>query len=128
MNEAQLNLPYIKPNNMFLALFPIVLLMIMLASSVMVFGGDGASGANQVALIIAGIVTICIGMYRGFSYKYLEDEFVKGISSAITSLIILLLIGGLVASWSISGTIPTMISYSRQLLYYRYYNICCFRL
>lgn len=124
MNEAQLNLPYIKPNNMFLALFPIVLLMIMLASSVMVFGGDGASGANQVALIIAGIVTICIGMYRGFSYKYLEDEFVKGISSAISSLIILLLIGGLVASWSISGTIPTMISYGVHMLNTDYLYLC----
>ena len=46
----------------------------------------------------------------------LQDGIVKSISSAMSSILILLLIGALAGTWMLSGIVPAMIYYGLQIL------------
>lgn len=99
------------------ALFPIVFLIILLAFNIWVFGTDGLSGSNQMVLIISSAVAALVAVFRlGYKWEILQDGIVKSISSAMSSILILLLIGALAGTWLISGIVPAMIYYGLQIL------------
>lgn len=98
------------------ALIPVISLMIMLTSSVMLYGEDSSYGANQIALLLAAAIAMLVGYKNGFSWKELEAGMVKGISMALGAILILLMVGSLIGTWILSGTVPTMIYYGLQIL------------
>ena len=55
--------------------------------------------------VFVGVLAIC----KGTTYLELQNVVTSSISTILTPLIILLLIGALVASWIMSGTVPTLI-------------------
>jgi len=99
-----------------LALSPIILLIVLLAYNVILYGDNSLSGANQIALMISSAVTIIIGMRFGVSWKSILDGISQSISSTTSAMIILLLIGALAGTWLLSGIIPSMIYYGLQVL------------
>lgn len=99
------------------ALFPIFFLVILLVINIWVFGTDGLSGSNQIVLILSAAVAGLIAIFRlKFQWEILQDGIVKSISSAMSSILILLLIGSLAGTWMLSGIVPAMIYYGLQLL------------
>lgn len=99
------------------ALIPVVSLIIMLAASVYLYGADSSYGANQIALLLgAGIATI-IGMKNGYGWKTIEEGITHGISISLGAMLILLSVGSLIATWILSGTVPTLIYYGLQILH-----------
>lgn len=98
------------------ALIPIVLLMIMLFASVNFYGPDSSYGANQIALILGAAIASLVGFKNGYTWKEIEDGIAKGISTAYGAILILMMVGSLIGSWIISGTVPTMIYYGLQIL------------
>ncbi len=98
------------------ALIPIAALMIMLFTSVRFYGSDSSYGANQIALILGTAIASLIGFKNGFSWKEIEQGIAKGIATAYGAILILMMVGSLIGSWIISGTVPTMIYYGLQLL------------
>ncbi len=98
------------------ALIPIVLLMIMLFTSVSFYGSDSSYGANQIALILGAAIASMIGFKNGYSWDEIEKGISKGISTAYGAILILMMVGSLIGSWIISGTVPTMIYYGLQIL------------
>jgi Na+:H+ antiporter, NhaC family len=99
------------------ALFPILFLIVLLAINIMVFGTDGLSGSNQIVLIISAAVAGLLAFYRlNIRWEELQDGIVKSISSAMSSILILLLIGALAGTWLLSGIVPAMIYYGLQIL------------
>ena len=99
------------------ALIPLVFLIVLLVFNIRVFGTDGLSGSNQIVLILSAAVAALVAIFRlGYSWETLQDGIVKSISSAMSSILILFLIGALAGTWLISGIVPAMIYYGLQVL------------
>lgn len=98
------------------AIVPIVLLIVLLGSSVALFGDSSSYGPNQIALLVAMGIAAIIGMKNGYSWQDIEDGIVKGISRSLGAILILLAVGSLIGTWMLSGTVPTLIYYGLELL------------
>ena len=99
------------------ALIPLVFLITLLVISIQVFGTDGLSGSSQIVLILSATVAGSIAVFRlGFSWETLQEGIVKSISSAMSSILILFLIGALAGTWLLSGIVPAMIYYGLLVL------------
>lgn len=99
------------------ALFPVVFLIVLLFFNVFyVFGDEALDGSNQLILIFAAGVAGLVGIRIGVSWDKMQDGIVSSISSAMSSILILLLIGALAGTWMLSGIVPAMIYYGLQIL------------
>ena len=98
------------------ALLPVAVLIVLLASSVYLFGDSSSSGPNQIALILSGGLAVLLGLRNGYAWKEMERGMVNGISLAMGALLILLAVGSLIGTWILAGTVPTMIYYGLQIL------------
>lgn len=103
--------------NLLQALIPIVFLISFLIFNVLYFGDHTLDGANQVALILSAAIAGGIAVYLGNSWSYIRSRIVKSISSAMPSILILLLIGALAGTWMISGVVPAMIYYGLKIFH-----------
>lgn len=98
------------------ALIPIIFLIILLASNVYIFGNDSLSGSNQIVLLLSAAVASGMAIRLGVHWDYIQDSIVNSITSAMSSILILFLIGSLAGTWMISGIVPAMIYYGLQVL------------
>ncbi|MDN4166919.1 Na+/H+ antiporter NhaC [Cytophagales bacterium LB-30] len=98
------------------ALLPILFLIIMLTLNVLIFKDDAISGSNQIVLILSATVAALVALRMGYTFDYLLDGVVKSINSAMSAILILLLIGALAGTWMLSGIVPAMIYYGLQIL------------
>lgn len=98
------------------ALLPISLLIVMLATSVLLFGDNSSYGPNQIALLIAAASAVLVGLYHGQSWHDLQEGIVQGISVALGAVLIILTVGALVGTWLLAGIVPTMIYFGLELL------------
>ncbi|EKE87031.1 Na+/H+ antiporter NhaC [Idiomarina xiamenensis] len=98
------------------ALTPLIALILMLASSVYLFGEDSSYGPNQIALLIAAGIAVLIGFRNGFSWQDIEEGITEGISVALGAMLIILAVGSLIGTWLLSGTVPSLIYYGLELL------------
>lgn len=114
-----------------LSLLPIVVLVIMLATTIHLFGSDALGGGSQVCLLTATAVCALIGMAGfGRKWKHFEKAITHNISGVATALIILLIIGALSGAWMVSGVVPTLIYYGIQIIHPSFFLvstclICC---
>ena len=114
-----------------LSLLPIAVLVIMLATTIHLFGSDALGGGSQVCLLSATAVCTLIGMAGfGRKWKHFEKAITHNISGVATALIILLIIGALSGAWMISGVVPTLIYYGIQIIHPSFFLvstclICC---
>ena len=99
-----------------LALFPLLSLIILLATNVLLYGDESLSGPNQMALLLATAIAASIGVYSGKSWHNILKGISSSISSTSSAIIILLLIGALTGTWLISGIVPAMIYYGLKIL------------
>jgi NhaC family Na+:H+ antiporter len=99
-----------------LALFPILFLVIILATNIIYYGDNALSGPNQIALLLAAAAAAIVGRSIGFNWDKILDGIVGSISSALPAILILLIIGALAGTWMISGVVPTMIYYGLKVL------------
>jgi Na+:H+ antiporter, NhaC family len=99
------------------AIFPIVFLVILLVFNINIFKTDGLSGSNQIVLILSAAVAGLVAVFRlGYAWDKLQDGMINSISAAMSSILILLLIGSLAGTWMLSGIVPAMIYYGLQVL------------
>jgi NhaC family Na+:H+ antiporter len=99
------------------AIFPILFLICLLVINIFVFGTDGLSGSNQMVLVISSGVAGLVAIFRlNMKWGKLQDGIVASISSAMSSILILLLIGALAGTWLLSGIVPAMIYYGLKIL------------
>ncbi|MDH3994249.1 MAG: Na+/H+ antiporter NhaC [Gammaproteobacteria bacterium] len=110
--------PHIEPPELspLLALTPIMFLIVLLGSSVYLFGSDSSYGANQIALVLAACVAAMVGRRAGVSWKESQEGIVRGIGVGLGPTLILLAVGMLIGTWILCGTVPTMIYYGVAVL------------
>ncbi len=99
-----------------LALLPLLALILMLGSSIYLFGDSTTGGPGQIALIIAGVLAGIVGMINGHSWRGLEKGAAVAIQRALPAMFILLMVGTLIGLWMLSGTIPYIVYYGLQVL------------
>ena len=101
-----------------MSIIPLAVLVIFLALTIKLFGGDSIAGGSQLALLTASAVctAMAIGIYR-CSWQQLEEAFVENMRNATPALLILLLIGAIAGTWMASGVIPTLIYYGLKILH-----------
>ena len=98
------------------ALIPITFLIVLLSLNVTIFGDAALDGSNQMVLILSGAVAGIVAIRIGVTWRALQKGILHSINSAMSSILILLLIGALAGSWMISGIVPAMIYYGLKLL------------
>ena len=105
-----------KELNIWEALFPVFVLVAMLAFNVYVYGDDALSGSNQFILLLGGAVAAIVGLRNKVSMDQMLEEVAHNVKSTTGALLILLFVGSLAGTWLISGVIPSMIYYGLQIL------------
>lgn len=105
-----------QPPSLIQALLPISFLIVMLATSVWLFGDNSSYGPNQIALLIAAATATLVGLYNGQSWAHLQEGIVNGISVALGAILIILTVGALVGTWLLAGIVPTMIYFGLEIL------------
>ncbi|AOY78223.1 Na+/H+ antiporter NhaC [Clostridium formicaceticum] len=94
------------------ALIPIAFLIGILSVSIIKFEAD-----PHIPLILAIIVAALVSVYQlGYTWNELEKGMIDSIKMGMQASLILMVIGALIGTWILSGTVPTMIYYGLQLL------------
>lgn len=70
----------------------------------------------HISMFIGVCAAASMALYLGFDWKFIERSMVEGITNALSSLIILIVVGILVGVWILSGVVPSMIYYGMKLL------------
>lgn len=100
------------------ALIPLAVLVAILVLVIECFGADAISGGSQIALLFASSVAavLSIGLF-GCKWQRLEEAIAENIRTSASAIIILLLIGAISGSWTLSGVVPTFIYYGLQIIH-----------
>lgn len=94
------------------SIIPLILLVIVLAYSLIKLDAD-----PHIPLIIGSLVVGCVGIFRlGFSWKELEVTILETIKMAMQAILILMIVGTLIGTWILSGTVPSMIYWGLEIL------------
>ncbi len=94
------------------ALIPIVSLIVVLAVSLIKFGAD-----PHIPLILGATVAGLVGVFRlGFTWSELEEGVLDAIRMAMQAILILMVVGTLIGTWILSGTVPAMIYWGLDIL------------
>ncbi|ALX48730.1 Na+/H+ antiporter NhaC [Lentibacillus amyloliquefaciens] len=70
----------------------------------------GLGTEPHIPILIALLLTVTYGLARGISFKDLEESMIAGARSGMAAVFLFLVIGILISSWMISGTIPLLIN------------------
>jgi NhaC family Na+:H+ antiporter len=88
----------------------------MLALSVYLFSDGSSSGPNQIVLTLSAAIAAIVGVRLGHKWADLQRAIIAGISTAMIAILILLAVGGLIGTWLMAGTVPSLIFYGLDLL------------
>src|SRR5262245_9714719 len=98
------------------ALLAVAILIVLIATTVLLFGADAADGPLQVALLLAATGAGLLARRLGMDRAAVSDAAIGGVSSAMGAIFILLAVGALIGTWNMSGTIPTIVYYGIAFL------------
>jgi len=116
--ESDTNRPAVA---LWTAWLPVVVLIGLLALNVSIFADDATYGSNQIALWLAAMVAGVVGRLYGVSFQAMADGITRSVHSAMSAILILLVIGALIGTWMISGVVPGMVWLGLKLLTPEYF-------
>lgn len=93
------------------ALFTFVSLTIIMFISITKY-----EESPHIPMLIGVLIASLVALKIGYSWKFIENSMIKGISQAMQSIIILAIIGVLIGIWILAGVVPTMIYYGLMIL------------
>ena len=109
-----------KEKNLFrlgISLIPVLVLVVLLALDISIFGSDAILGASQVTLLFSAGICIWLSMWLFKTpWKDFEEAAKANISDVSTAIIILFLIGAISGTWIMSGIVPTFIYYGIKII------------
>jgi len=91
-------------------------LVVLILSTVVLFGTDATNGPLQVALFTSAVIAGFMALHLGHRVAQVSAAVVGGVSSAMQAIFILLAVGALIGTWNMAGTIPTIVYYGISLL------------
>ncbi len=109
--------------SLFQSIIPVIALIIFLALSVHLYGDDTQSGSSQMSLLMSAGIALLIGWKNGYKWKEIEAAIAQGIGNTVNAMLILLMVGSLIGTWILSGTVPAMIYYGLQVISPTYFYV-----
>lgn len=73
------------------------------------------SAAPHIPILIAIFLLIIFGLIKKIPFRLLEESMINGAQSGLGAIFLFFLIGLLIATWIVSGTIPTLVYTGFQL-------------
>jgi NhaC family Na+:H+ antiporter len=98
------------------ALAPVVVLIVLIALTIWLFGISATDGPLQVALLLAATFAGLVALKNGFTTVEIGEAAIGGVTTAMSAIFILLAVGALIGTWNMAGTIPTVVDYGVRLL------------
>jgi NhaC family Na+:H+ antiporter len=98
------------------AALPLVVLVVLVGTSVALFGMAAVDGPMQVAMIVASMSAIAVVLKNGHPWEAIAQAGQKGLATVVGAIFILLSVGALIGTWNMSGTIPTLVYYGITLI------------
>ena len=100
-----------------LSFVPLLVLVVLLALDIAIYGADSIIGASQVSLLVAAGVCILLSMsvYKT-PWKDFEKAIAEGVGDVAMAIVILLLIGAISGTWMVSGVVPAFICYGLKII------------
>ncbi len=105
------------------ALIPIIVLVLLLVLAIGLYGDEGIGGPIQVGLILSMLVAGLVGLKNGHRWADMGKAAVEGISLSMGAIFILLAVGALVGTWSMSGTVATIVHLGIRFLSANWYYL-----
>ncbi len=100
-----------------ISLVPMITLIVLLALNIAIFGSDAILGASQVSLLFASGICVALAMiFFKTPWEKFEDAIRGNIGDVTTAIVILFLIGGISGTWTMSGTVPSLIYYGVKII------------
>jgi len=110
-----------KKPSLFLSLLPVFCLILFLGTGYGVF-----ELRAEPLLILATVVTGVIAVFLGYNWQEILDSIVEKLSKTMPAILILIVVGFLIGSWIIGGTIPIMVYYGLKVISPQYLVITSF--
>ena len=101
----------IRKANFSEALFTFLSLVVIMFISIIKY-----EESPHIPMLIGVLIASLVALKIGYSWKFIENSMIKGISQAMQSIIILAIIGVLIGVWILAGVVPTMIYYGLMIL------------
>ena len=100
-----------------IALVPVVVLVVLLALDISIFGSDAILGASQVSLLFSAGICVWLSMWLYKTpWATFEEAIRSNVGDVTSAIVILLLIGALSGAWTVSGVVPTFIYYGLKII------------
>lgn len=111
----------IKQPTLMIALMPIIVMAILLS-----IGGAMMGLRVEFLLLITTAFTGGVAVYLGYSWEDIISSIQSKVSKTLPALLILLMVGLLIGTWIIGGTIPLMVKIGMGLISPKYLVITAF--
>lgn len=98
------------------ALVPVFGMAIIIVYSMVVLGLD-----PHIPIVISTILAALMALKVGLSWEEIRDGMTTSVFRAVEALIIVMIVGTLIGSWMLSGTVPAMIYYGLDLISPKYF-------
>lgn len=100
-----------KKPTFFLAVLPIIAMILLLGIGYAVMGL-----AAEVLMLVSAAIAAFIAVYLGYTWNDIMDSIVGKLSKTMPAIFILIIVGFLIGSWMIGGTIPMMVYYGLKII------------
>ncbi|MBE0655485.1 MAG: Na+/H+ antiporter NhaC [Bacteroidales bacterium] len=100
-----------KKPHLLLALLPIISLILFLG-----FGYGIYSYSIEPLIILATIIASLAATYLGYTWQEIMDSIVEKLGKAMPAILILIIVGFMIGSWMIGGTIPIMVYFGLKVI------------
>jgi hypothetical protein len=110
-----------KKPTFFLAVLPILAMILLLGVGYAVMGLS-----PEVLMLVSAAVAAVIAIALGYTWDDIMDSIVGKLSKTMPAIFILIIVGFLIGSWMIGGTIPMMVYYGLKIISPRYIAVTSF--
>lgn len=100
-----------KKTTLVLALLPIVAMILLLGVGYAVMGLS-----PEVLMLVSAAIAGVIAIYLGYNWDDIMDSIVGKLSKTMPAIFILIIVGFMIGSWMIGGTIPMMVYYGLKII------------
>ena len=98
-------------------LIPLATLLVVMVVNSIHYGENAGNGPNQIALLLVAVLTVVVGVVGlRQSYEKMENDIIHSVEVATKALLILLLVGGLIGVWILSGIVPSLVFFGLTLI------------
>ncbi|POQ99198.1 sodium:proton antiporter [Alkalispirochaeta sphaeroplastigenens] len=100
-----------KKPTFFWSLFPIITMILLLGVGYAIIGLSA-----EVLMLVASVIAGIVALGHGYTWEDIIDTIVQKLTKTMPAILVLIVVGFLIGTWMIGGTIPMMIYYGLKVI------------